>query len=57
MTALGALSLMTSRRIRHLPVMEDGKLISVVSIGDLVKHRLGQIEAEAQAMLSYIQTA
>lgn len=57
MTALGALSLMTTRRIRHLPVMEDGKLISVVSIGDLVKHRLGQIEAEAQAMLSYIQTA
>ena len=57
MTALGALSLMTSRRIRHLPVIADGQLVSVVSIGDLVKHRLGQIEAEAQAMLSYIQTA
>jgi CBS domain-containing protein len=57
MTVLGALSLMTSRRIRHLPVVEGGRLISVVSIGDLVKHRLDQIEAEAQAMLSYIQTA
>jgi CBS domain-containing protein len=56
-TVLGALSLMTSRRIRHLPVIEDGRLVSVVSIGDLVKHRLDQIESEAQAMLSYIQTA
>jgi CBS domain-containing protein len=56
-TVLAALSLMTSRRIRHLPVMEDGQLVSVVSIGDLVKHRLDKIEAEAEAMLSYIQTA
>ena len=57
MTVLGALSLMTSRRIRHLPVVEGSQLVGVVSIGDLVKHRLDQIEAEAQAMLSYIQTA
>jgi CBS domain-containing protein len=57
MTVLGALSLMTSRRIRHLPVVEGSRLVGVVSIGDLVKHRLDQIEAEAQAMLSYIQTA
>ncbi len=57
MTVLGALSLMTSRRIRHLPVVNGGELVGVVSIGDLVKHRLDQIEAEAQAMLSYIQTA
>jgi CBS domain-containing protein len=57
MTVLAALSLMTSRRIRHLPVLEDGQLLSVVSIGDLVKHRLDKIEAEAEAMLSYIQTA
>jgi CBS domain-containing protein len=56
-TVLAALSLMTSRRIRHLPVMEGGQLVSVVSIGDLVKHRLDKIEAEAEAMLSYIQTA
>jgi CBS domain-containing protein len=55
-TVLAALSLMTSRRIRHLPVVEGGELLSVVSIGDLVKHRLDKIEAEAEAMLSYIQT-
>jgi CBS domain-containing protein len=57
MTVLAALSLMTSRRIRHLPVLDGGQLVSVVSIGDLVKHRLDKIEAEAEAMLSYIQTA
>jgi CBS domain-containing protein len=56
-TVLAALSLMTSRRIRHLPVIDDGKLISIVSIGDLVKYRLDKIEAEAEAMLTYIQTA
>jgi CBS domain-containing protein len=57
MTVLGALSLMTSRRIRHLPVVEGDRLISVVSIGDLVKYRLERIEAEAEAMRTYIQTA
>lgn len=56
-TVLSALSLMTSRRIRHLPVVENGRLVSIVSIGDLVKYRLDKIEAEAEAMLSYIQTA
>lgn len=56
-TVLHALSTMTSRRIRHLPVLDEGRLVSVVSIGDLVKYRLDKIEAEAEAMLSYIQTA
>jgi CBS domain-containing protein len=56
-TALGALALMTRRRIRHLPVMEDGKCIGVVSIGDLVKYRIDRIESEAEAMRAYIQTA
>ena len=56
-TVLAALSLMTSRRIRHLPVMEGGRLIGVVSIGDLVKYRLDKIEAEAEALRSYIQSA
>lgn len=56
-TVLAALSLMTNRRIRHLPVIDAGKLVGIVSIGDLVKHRLDKIEAEAEAMLSYIQTA
>ncbi len=54
---LNALSLMTRRRIRHLPVTESGVLTGIVSIGDLVKHRIERIEAEANAMLSYIQQA
>ena len=54
---LSALSLMTNRRIRHLPVTKEKRLVGIVSIGDLVKHRLDQIESEAEAMLAYIQTA
>jgi CBS domain-containing protein len=45
---------MTERRIRHLPVMQGGRLIGVVSIGDLVKHRIAAVEAEAAAMQAYI---
>lgn len=54
---LGALALMTRRRIRHLPVIDSGKCIGMVSIGDLVKHRIDRIESEAEAMRSYIQSA
>ena len=54
---LAALALMTERRIRHLPVADGGRLIGIVSIGDLVKHRMDRIEAEAEAMRSYIQSA
>lgn len=54
---LGALSLMTRRRIRHLPVVEGGRVTGVVSIGDLVKYRIERIEADADAMRSYIQSA
>ena len=54
---LDALGLMTRRRIRHLPVVEEGRVIGFVSIGDLVKYRIERIEAEAEAMRSYIQTA
>ena len=54
---LSALGLMTARRIRHLPVVERGELRGIVSIGDLVKHRMERIEAEAEAMRTYIQTA
>ena len=54
---IGALSLMTRRRIRHLPVVEDGRLVGLVSIGDLVKHRIDRIEADAAAMRDYIQSA
>ncbi len=49
-----ALSRMTDRRIRHLPVMADGKLFAVVSIGDLVKAKIAETEAEATAMKTYI---
>jgi CBS domain-containing protein len=54
---LAALSLMTRRRIRHLPVVEAGRLIGLVSIGDLVKYRMDKIEREAEQMLAYIQNA
>lgn len=54
--ALAALSLMTKRRIRHLPVIKDGRMIAFVSIGDLVKYRIDMIESEAEAMRTYIQT-
>ena len=51
---MAALSLMTRRRFRHLPVIEAGRLVSFISIGDLVKWRIDQVEAEAAAMRSYI---
>ncbi|MGJ3647789.1 CBS domain-containing protein [Sphingomonas sp. GlSt437] len=54
---IGALSLMTRRRIRHLPVIEGGRLVGFVSIGDLVKYRIDRIEADAAAMREYIQQA
>lgn len=54
---LDALGLMTRRRFRHLPVVDKGKMVGFVSIGDLVKFRIEMIEAEAEAMRSYIQTA
>jgi len=54
---LTALATMTQRRMRHLPVVEDGKIRGIVSIGDLVKHRIERIEAEADALRTYIQSA
>ena len=56
-SVIGALSLMTQRRFRHLPVEADGKLVGFVSIGDLVKYRIDRIEADAAAMRDYIQSA
>jgi CBS domain-containing protein len=54
---MAALALMTQRRIRHLPVVDGGQIRGIVSIGDLVKHRMERIEAEADAMRDYIQSA
>ncbi len=48
---------MSNRRIRHLPVLEDGRLCGMISIGDVVKHRLEEIESEADALRQYIATA
>lgn len=52
-----ALALMTRRRIRHLPVIENGAMVAFISIGDLVKYHTDEIEHEAEAMREYIQTA
>ena len=48
---------MTRRRVRHLPVVEGDTLVGLVSIGDLVKYRIDKIEADAEAMRNYIQSA
>jgi CBS domain-containing protein len=56
-TVLEALGLMTRRRIRHLPVVDRGRFIDFVSIGDLVKYRIDHIQTEAEALRSYIQSA
>jgi len=54
---LSALAMMTQQRVRHLPVVEGGQIRGIVSIGDLVKHRIERIESEAEAMRAYIQSA
>ncbi|HEX8445209.1 MAG TPA: CBS domain-containing protein [Sphingomonas sp.] len=57
MPILVALSLMTRRRIRHLPVVDGDHMVGFVSIGDLVKHRIDGIEAEASALRDYISSS
>jgi CBS domain-containing protein len=54
---LTALSQMSRKRIRHLPVVDGDQLIGIVSIGDLVAYRIEKIEQEAEAMRAYIQSA
>lgn len=51
-----AMEIMTERRFRHLPVMTDGALCGIVSIGDLVNYRIHQSELEASALKEYIAT-
>ncbi|HEX2216045.1 MAG TPA: CBS domain-containing protein [Xanthobacteraceae bacterium] len=48
---------MTTGKFRHLPVVEGERLIGIISIGDVVKHRLEEMEAESSAMREYIATA
>jgi CBS domain-containing protein len=45
---------MTDRRIRHLPVVKDGRLMGIISIGDLVKSKIAETEAEAENLKAYI---
>ena len=48
---------MTAGKFRHVPVVEQERLVGIVSIGDVVKHRLTQMERESEALHDYIQTA
>jgi len=54
--AEGALAIMTERRFRHLPVVEGGRLVGIVSIGDLVKRRIDETMREAEMLKDYIST-
>jgi len=48
---------MTGRRIRHLPVVDDGRLGGIISIGDVVKSRLDEVESEASSLRQFITSA
>ena len=52
--AAGIMAVMVSRHLRHVPVIEDGKFVSMVSIRDLLQLRLDEVRSEADAMRSYI---
>ncbi|GBF86444.1 inosine-5-monophosphate dehydrogenase [Aphanothece sacrum FPU3] len=52
-----ALGMMTRRRFRHFPVVQDGELIGFISIGDLVKHKMDEVQHEAEALRHYITVA
>lgn len=53
-TVEALMSVMTDHRIRHLPVIADGQLLGIVSIGDVVKRRLSEVSDEAKALQDYI---
>jgi len=48
---------MTAGKFRHVPVTEEGRVVGIISIGDVVKHRLHEIESESEALREYILTA
>ena len=56
-TICSVMERMTAGKFRHLPVVEQGRLVGIVSIGDVVKHRLREMEHEQSALRDYIQTA
>ena len=51
------MELMTRQKFRHLPVVEGGRLVGIISIGDVVKLRMEEVEGEAEAIRNYIATA
>jgi|SRR5450755_4198028 CBS domain-containing protein len=57
MSVVGVMEEMTRGRFRHVPVVKHGRLVGLVSIGDVIKHRLEEIENEHQALREYIATA
>jgi CBS domain-containing protein len=56
-TTTGAFVVMTEQRIRHIPVLVDNRLVGLVSIGDLVKRRLSELEIERDSLEFYIRSA
>jgi CBS domain-containing protein len=56
-TIVSVMERMTAGKFRHLPVVDQGRLVGIVSIGDVVKHRLQEMEHEQSALRDYIQTA
>ena len=56
-TVSSIMELMTAGKFRHLPVVEEGQLVGIVSIGDVVKHRVQEIEFESATLRDYIRTA
>ena len=53
----GVMSRMTEGRFRHLPVVQNDAMVGIVSIGDVVKFRVGEMESESEALRDYIRTA
>jgi len=56
-TVAAIMEMMTSGKFRHLPVVEDERVVGLISIGDIVKWRVGEYEAEQEALREYIKTA
>ena len=56
-TVAGIMEMMTLGKFRHLPVVEDGKVVGLISIGDVVKRRVQEFENEQEALRDYIKTA
>src|SRR3954453_9491093 len=56
-TVAGIMEMMTIGKFRHLPVVEDGKVVGLISIGDIVKRRVHEYETEQEALRDYIKTA